>query len=410
MSFATLQNNMQTLKAHRFTLLLILAILLGSLTGFLFGPLANKLKPLGDLFINLIFTAVVPLVFFSIASAVAEIREESFLAKIFGSMLLSFIFTSFIAACFMLFVVKLFPLAQHLILPDKAIVAASSSSLASQLVGMITVPDFLKLFTRDNMLALILFSILIGLATNKTGDKGLPVTRLLLSARDVSMQLINIIMLLAPLGFFAYFANLVGQIGPQLLTAYAQVTLVYYSASVVYFFVFLSLFAYLAGKIQTVKTFWEFIFLPASTAFATCSSAASIPANLVAAENMGVSKSIAELTIPLGGLIHKDGSVLGGVVKIAFLFGLFHLPFTGVVTLGAAILVGMLVGTVMGAIPSGGMIGEMLILSIYGFPPQSLIVIAVISMIIDPMATMISVTSNTACALLVSKWRGVDSP
>ena len=120
-------------------------------------------------------------------------------------------------------------------------------------------------------------------------------------------------------------------------------------------------------------------------------------------QKMRVPPEIFETVVPLGGIIHKDGSVLGGMVKIAFLFGVFHLSFSSPAILLQAIFVSVLVGTVMGAIPSGGMIGEMLILSVYGFPPQMLIIIAAISIIIDPPATMLNVTGNTVCSMLVAR-------
>ncbi|MCD6048056.1 MAG: dicarboxylate symporter family protein [Gammaproteobacteria bacterium] len=395
---------MPILKNHRFVLILLFAIMAGSLTGLYLGPSASKLKPLGEIFLNLIFTSVIPLVFFSIASAIAEIRETQTLYKITCMMLIVFFLTSLFAALFMLVCVKLFPMGQHLLIPLAAAARPQTINIAEQAVSMLTVSNFIQLFSRENMLALIIFSALVGLATTSIKEQGAAFATLLLAGRNVSMKLVSIVMLLAPIGFFAFFADLIGGMGANLLHAYARIALIYYLAAMVFFFISANLYAFIAARQQGIKSFWQNIFVPAVTAFATCSSAASIPANLEAAESIGVPKEIAELSIPLGGVLHKDGSVLGGMIKIAFLFGLFHLPFTGASTLTLAILISILVGTVMGAIPSGGMIGEMLIISVYGFPPQALMIIAVISMLIDPPATLISVTSNTLCSMLVARW------
>lgn len=117
---------------------------------------------------------------------------------------------------------------------------------------------------------------------------------------------------------------------------------------------------------------------------------------------MGISSDIRETVILLGSTLHKDGSVLGGVIKIAFLFGI--LIWNSLVkTLAIALVMALLVGTVMGAIPGGGMIGEMLIISLYGFPPEALPIIAAISTIIDPPATMLNVTGDNACAVLTAR-------
>ena len=392
----------QTASYH-FLILLLLAILLGGLTGHIMGAGATKLKPLGDIFINLIFTAVVPLVFFSIASAIASIGELRQIGKIMTGMLGTFLFTSLIAAIFMLVLVKLYPPAQGVFIQLNMPAQIAHTSLGTQLVNMFTVPDFIKLFSRENMLALIFFAGLIGLATAHIGEKAKIFAEFLQTGTDISMTVVSFIMYYAPIGFFAYFAVLVGELGPKLLETYFRATLVYYLGALLYFIVAYTFYAYLAAKKSGIKLFWRNIFLPATTALATCSSAASIPANLQATRKMGVPPEIYELVVPLGGIIHKDGSVMGGIVKIAFLFGIFHMNFNTPSVLLMALLISLLVGTVMGAIPSGGMIGEMLILSVYGFPPQALIIIAAISMIIDPPATLISVTSNSACSMLVAR-------
>jgi len=217
------------------------------------------------------------------------------------------------------------------------------------------------------------------------------------------MRVFSLIMYYAPIGFFAYFAVLVSQLGPQLIESYLRIAIIYYVSSLIYFVIAYTWYAYMAGSITGVKIFWKNVFLPMITSIATCSSAASIPANLVAAKNMQVSPEIYETTIPLGAIIHKDGSVIGGMIKIAFLFGIFHLNFTGISVILTALGVSILVGTVMGAIPSGGLLGELLILTVYGFPSSVLIAIAAISIIIDPPATMLNVTGNTVSSMMIAR-------
>ena len=149
--------------------------------------------------------------------------------------------------------------------------------------------------------------------------------------------------------------------------------------------------------------FWKNAIAPTVTALATCSSAASIPVNLDASKKMGVPNDIAETVIPLGANIHKDGSVIGGVLKITFLFGLFGRDITSISAIISIVSVSFLVGAVMGAIPGGGMMGEMLILSVYGFSPEVLPIIAVISTIIDAPATVLNSTGNTVCSMMVAR-------
>jgi len=393
----------QHLKAYYFPIFLITSIIAGSLTGFMLGHTAIFLKPLGDIFLNLIFTAIVPLVFFSISASVTRIGSTKQLGAVLSRMFAIFVFTGILAAVFMLCVVKLFPPAQsafiQLAIPDKM----EAINLADQLVNAFTVTDFGKLLSHNSMLPLIFFSLLVGISTAMAKAKGEAFARFLQAGADVFMQLVTVIMYFAPIGFFAYFAVLIGDTGPQLLQNYVRVMLIYYPSALVYFALAFTLYAYLAGGMKSVATFWKNILVPALTSLSTCSSAASIPANLQATKNMGVSAAIYETVIPMGAILHKDGSILGAIIKIAFLFGIFHMSFTGPVVLLTALVVALLAGTVMGAIPGGGMLGEMLILSLYGFPPQALIVIAAISIIIDPLATMLNVTGDAVCSMLVDR-------
>ncbi len=119
---------------------------------------------------------------------------------------------------------------------------------------------------------------------------------------------------------------------------------------------------------------------------------------------MGVPLDIAETVIPLGANTHKDGSVIGGILKIVFLFSLFGKDMTSATSILSILGVAFLVGAVMGAIPGGGMIGEMLIITIYGFSPEVLPIIAVISTIIDAPATLLNSTGNTVTAMLVTRF------
>ncbi len=253
------------------------------------------------------------------------------------------------------------------------------------------------------MLALIVVSILLGFATSSLGEKGKPFASFLTSGSEVMMKMVSYIMYLAPIGLGAYFATLVGQYGPILLGTYFKAGLTYYIAAFVYFFVAFSFYALLSGK-GSVKRFWANMLEPTVTSLATCSSAASIPVNLEASAKMGISRDIRETTIPLGSALHKDGSVMGGVLKVTFLISVFHMHFSGLQTFVTTVLIALLVGAVMGAIPSGGMIGEMLILSLFNLPPESLPIIAAISTLIDPPATMLNATGDNVAGMLVSRF------
>lgn len=385
-------------------LLLMCSVFLGGLSSLYFGASILVLKPVGDIFLRLIFSAMVPLIFFSISSAIARMESAQQLGRTVGYMTLIFLFTGTVASFFGLTFAQFFrpETGTTSALPER-LHANTPMNLSDQLVNAFTVSDFSQLLSHQHILALIVFSVFVGLATASLKDKVAAFKGLLESGEQVFLQVFNFIMKGAPIGFFAYFAVMVHEIGPHFMQSYAQLSILYYACSLFYFIVAYSAYAFLAGGVSGLRLFWRFVWLPAVTAIATCSSAASIPANLVATKRMGVSHDICDTVIPLGSMIHKDGSVIGGVFKIAFLFGLFHMDFSGFSVLATAFGISLLVGTVMGAIPSGGMLGELLILSVYGFPPSVLIAVAAISIIIDPIATLLNVTGNTVSAMMIDR-------
>jgi Na+/H+-dicarboxylate symporter len=397
-------------KNYRFTFTLLSAILIGGAAGLIFGEKTAVVKPFGDLFINLMFMIIVPLVFFSIASAISNMNGMKRLGKIMGSIFVVFLVTASVAAILGLIGASIIkPIENTDIDALKAMMSSTDTTdqeqipFLSQLVNTFTVPDFHLLLSRSNMLQLIVFSLLFGISTAMVGEKAKPVADFLSAATAVMMKMVNIVMYYAPIGLGCYFAAVVGELGPQILEGYARSFVLYLILTLLYYFGFFTLYAFIAGGKAGVKLFWKNAITPSVTAIATCSSAACIPVNLAAVRKMGVPKDIAETIIPLGANTHKDGSVFGGVLKIVFLFALFGKDLTSIPNILSILAVSFLVGAVMGAIPGGGMIGEMLIISIYGFPPETLPIIAVISTIIDAPATLLNSTGNTVCAMLVTR-------
>jgi Na+/H+-dicarboxylate symporter len=333
------------------------------------------------------------------------------LGKILGNILIVFAVTSLIAGIIAVIAVKVVnPIEGIDTAPIKALMESAEPVEELEEIGVLghivktfTVSDFSLLLSRSNMLQLLVFSVLFGIAAAVAGDKGKPIARVLSSGSAVVMKMVDIIMYLAPIGLGAYFASIIGQLGPQILSGYAKSFVLYLVISLIYYFGFFTLYAYISAGRDGVKVFWKNIIAPSVTAIATCSSAANIPMNLKAVKKIGVTDDIAETIVPLGANIHKDGSVIGGVLKIVFLLGLFGKDFSSISSILGVIAIAFLVGAVMGAIPGGGMIGEMLIISVYGFPPEALPIIAVISTIIDAPATLLNSTGDSISAMLVAR-------
>lgn len=403
---------LKRLQSWRFTGVLVVSVAAGAALGWAAGPRTTALKPLGDVFLNLLFCAVVPLVFFSMASAVAESSNLRRLGRIAGAMLGVFLVTGVIASCLMIGAVKVFDPAAGLDLPVGQAAAPEAVSLGQKIAETVTVGNFALLFQRENMLALIVFALLTGLAAQMAGEKAGPFREFLKAGSAVMGKLIGLIMLYAPIGLGAYFAYLVGEFGPQLLGAYGRALALYYPLAAAYFGIGFTIYALLGGGRAGARRFWTHIWPASLTALGTGSSLAALPANLAAAERIGVPEDVRRIVLPLGATIHMDGTCLAAVLKIVILFALFGREFSGTGVFASAIGAALLAGMVMSGVPGGGYIGEALIVTLYGFGPEALPVIALLGTLVDPPATMVNASGDTVASMVVSrlvegeKWMG----
>jgi len=389
-------------EAYKFSILLIGAILIGSLIGIHFGEAAVKLKPLGDLFINGMFMIVVPLVFITISSSIAGMNDMNRLGKIMKNLFLIFIGTGIVAFFYVFVVVKIFPPAAGVALEMPAAEALKPFQTGDQIVKAITVTDFPELISRKNMLPLIIFSIVFGICVNMIGEKGRAIAQGLEALSEVFLKMIGLLMYYAPIGLGAYFAALVGEHGKELLGSYARAIAVYYPLCLVYMFTAFPVYGYIAAGKEGIRAL-KHVISPAITAVATQSSIATLPVNLEACKKIGVPKDIREIVLPIGATAHMDGTVLSTILKISFLFGIFQIPFEGIGTYLSALALSVVGGVVMSGVPGGGLIGEMLIVTMYGFPAEAFPIIATIGYLVDPFATMINASGDTMASMLVTR-------
>lgn len=392
------------IKSYSSIILLLGGIMIGSILGLIFGKQVEVLKPLGDIFLNLLFTAIIPLVFFTISSSIAGLDKTEKLGKLFSIVMGVFLGTVIISALVMIIGVLVFPIHFEMTSSNIALEEIKMGSTGSQITQLLTTNDFFELLSRKNMLALIIFSFLIGFAGLRSGEKGNNFRLFLDSGNEVMKQLLHIIMKVAPIGLGAYFANQVGIFGPQLFGAYARPMALYYGIGIFYFFSFFSIYAFFGGGIVGIKHFWKNNITPSLTALGTCSSIATIPANLEAAEKMNIPGYIRNVSIPLGAPLHKDGSSMSSVIKIAVLFAIFGKDFTNPQTILIAIGITIIVSIVEGGIPNGGYIGEVLAITVYGFPmEQALPVAMIVGTLVDPLATLLNANGDLVCSMMITR-------
>ena len=393
------------LKNYKSTLILLGAIIIGAIVGLIWKEKATILSPLGDIFINLMFVVIVPLIFLTISTAIIKMENPKRLGKIMSRIILVFIVMSLISALIGIvstYSVKLVDTANSneiLSLLDNEAEIDTNLSLLERTASLLTVNDFNTLLSKNSIIPLLVFAIIFGFAVRRSKEKGKKVADLLVSLNDVILNIVKIIMYYAPIGLGCYFAALIGTYGSSIAVGFLRTFIIYTLVCIIVYFAVYSLYVFVASGKNGLKSYWKVILTPTMTALATCSSAACIPVNVKASKEMGISEDIAETTIPMGTSFHKDGSVIGSVFKIMFLVYLFQMNPSIWTVIGVSILATLLIT----AVPvGGGTISEMFILSMMGFPAAALPILTIIATIIDAPATVLNVVGDTASSTLVS--------
>ena len=393
------------LKNYKSTIILISAIIVGVIVGLIFKGDASVLKPFGDIFLNLLLMVIVPLIFTTITTAICKMESPKRLKKIISRIFLAFIIVSTIAAIIGVTSTYMFKLVDSndskiLELLDSSSVVDEELSILDRTVSLITTTDFVNLLSRDNIMALLVMSIMIGLAIRMSGKKGEKVKEVLVSLNEVVLNVVKIIMYYAPIGLGCYMASLVGTYGSTIASGFLKTFIIYTLVCVFVYFIVYSIYALIGGGKEGLKKYWLNVIAPTATALGTCSSAACIPVNSEACKKMGVSNDIAETIVPLGTTFHKDGSIIGSAFKIMFLVYLFDMSPSIWLVIGVSLLVTLLIA----AVPiGGGTISEMMIITLMGFPIAALPILTVIATIIDAPATVLNVVGDSATGMLVSR-------
>ena len=394
----------QFFKNYGFLVCMLVGIVAGCVTGLLFPQAAPALEPLGTIFTNLMFCAVVPMVFCSIASAIANMPGAKKAGKVMGVTLATFFVTAGIAAIIMYVVMRVFPVITGTYEVPEAD-AGAVIGVGDMLVNFFTKPDFVELLSRRAILPLIVFAVIVGFGIQMQGGSKTMTAKLLEDITACILKAVQIITYYAPIGFFGFFANLVATYGPELIGDYSRTLLVYYGLCFAYMFVFFPIYARFGGGKGAAKVMWKHLFKPAAVSFGTCSSVATIPTNLEAAEETGISRDISNIVLPLGATMHMDGSAMSAILKVAFLFGMFGQDFsTGRAIL--AIIVAVFSSVAMSGIPGGGGTGELALCTVF-FPEQMAIAYPMalaLGNLVDPPATMVNAAGDYVASFIVARF------
>ena len=358
-------------NTYKSSILLLAAMVAGGVIGFFWGPGASVLQPIADTFLNLLYCCVVPLIFCSLTAAIAKMQDLAKLRKILMIFLIGVIVSGVIACLFMVAPCLVIDPAEGSTVSLTQDVADASGSM--NVLGMFTVGDFPLLFAMDRLTAAI-------------------------------VNVINIVMKLAPLGLGCYFAILIGSNGSDVIGPLSKAIVMYLFVIVAYYVVSQTVFAYIGGGMEGVRIWWATCVPSTLTALGTCSSAATLPVNLQQAKKIDIPDEIADLVIPLGANLHKDGACVIQIIKVAFLCSVFHMEYATPRNILMSILVAVIASVVMGGIPAGGYVAEIFIISAFGFPTVAIPIMVLIGTITDAPATVVNVTGDTGLVMVITRF------
>ena len=304
---------------------------IGMVLGILVGTLAPKLgisaaffKPFGDLFINLVRMVVVPLVLATLVSGAASVGDVGRLGRVAAKTLVFYFATTALAVAIGLVLGNIFQPGVGLDLSTANLSAkeVAAPSLVQVLMGIVPLNP-VDALAKGNILQIIFFAVLVGMAISLCGDKAKPAAAFFDAMSEVMIRVTSMVMHYAPIGVFALMAYTVSNHGLEVLLPLIKLIGIMYLGCLIHVIItYLPCIRYAGLK---PGTFFRGLSAPLLTSFTTCSSAAALSTNLTSVQKLGASRSVSSFSIPLGNTINMDGTAI----------------YMGIVTIFAAEIYGM---------------------------------------------------------------------
>ncbi|WP_440515064.1 dicarboxylate/amino acid:cation symporter [Serratia sarumanii] len=388
------------IKPYKSSLVLLIALIVGGSFGLSLPEIAKILHPVGQIFLNFLFMIIVPLVAISVMSSIAGMTDLKRLGRIMSIVLIISIVMAAIPSMGIIGMSLWYNPAQGVTI-DLSESVKTSSNL--DFVSMITTNDFVGLFTKVNILAIIVMSVIAGIAIGGSGDSGKRITLFLNDANNVIMKIVGIIMKAAPLGLGCYFASTMASQDPTIVATFARAIFMFIVATALYYVVGSTFYSWIGGGTSAVKAFWKNVIPPSATALGTCSSLATLPVTLRAAKNMGINNEVADVSIPLLANLNKGGVAMIAALKVVFIYTILGLPFTLEVFF-LTVLIAVLSAIIVGGVPGGAFLGEIFIVTTLGLPIEAIPILVILGTITDAPATLINVVHDLNAAQIIDRF------
>ena len=376
--------------------------------------LGGILHIVGELFLSAIWFVVIPLIFVSLYVGVAGVADATRIGRMGGKVVAFYLCTTAIAISLaMLFSYVLNP-AGNVDLTGALYVEptiATPPPMLSVLIGIVPRNVFAAM-AGGNTLQVIFIAIFFGLAAVWVGDKAKPVTNIMESLNEIVLKMVETVMKFAPYGVFALIARSFAELPVNAIFALIAFVLVVWLTLIVHVVVvYCSALKLFMGKdpktgksVSAVQLFKKLV--PALTfAFASASSAATLPVTMRCADNIGVNRKISSFALPLGVTVNMDGTAIYQGVAAIFLTSVLgiELGFSGVVTI---LITATLASIGTAGVPGAGMIMLSIVLANIGVPVDAIAIIFGIDRIVDMPRTAINICGDAVCSVIVAKSEG----
>lgn len=394
-------------QARPLWLRVLIGLGLGVVTGLLVSPeVAGHIKIVGDLFIRAIKMLIVPLIFVSLITGITSMSDMGRMGRIgLKTMGIYLVTTSIAVSVGLLFAIVFAPG-----------VGAPTDTLGdpATLERTITIKDLLTniiptnpvdALARGDVLQIIFFAILTGLAINVVGEKANPVRTFFISAADVVYKITHWVMETAPFGVFGLIAWVVGTQGLEILAPLAQLILTLYAACIAHIGIIIAIFLVGIMRLNPFR-FLKGIRDAQLVAFSTATSSGTLPVSMSCIENnLGVSRPVSSFVLPLGATMNMDGTAIYMGIAAIFVAQAFGVDLT-FVDYTTIVLTGTLASIGAAGVPSAGLILIPMVLSSVGLPIEAVALFAGVDRVLDMMRTMTNVTGDCMVATVVAASEG----
>ena len=396
---------MKSLKSVKLTTWIFIALFAGLFIGTFFPELAGFIKPFRTVFLNGVKCIIAPLIFASIVCGIASAGSVSGLGKTgLVAMVWFEIATTAALAIGLLFVNVLRPgdgLSIGHEINEKVAQAAQTKMTFAGFVEHLMPTNFFEAAAKGDVLQIVIFSVIFGIAVLLAGDKGKPILGFCQGLNDVMFKFTGLIMGLAPIGVGAAMAGSVAEHGLGVLLPMAKMVGSLYAALIVFVLVVL-VPGLIYAKVK-VKAFFKEMRPSLLLAFATTSSESAYPSALQSLEKMGVQNRIASFVLPLGYSFNLDGSTLYLAIASVFIAQAAHVDLP-LHTQLAMMLTLMLTTKGVAAVPRASIVVLSATLTAFGLPLEGIALIIGVDEFMDMARTAVNLLGNCVATVVVSRW------